>query len=61
MIALHCDADGCDTWATRDMAERAGFLTVTNGPDAIADLCGWDCLLRYAAAHEPTTTIGGQL
>ena len=58
-LATHCDGPDCNTWAN---GLFAGWLEV--GPIAeIASesdyqhFCSWDCVLRYAAAKEPMTTI----
>ena len=53
--AWHCDRDGCDTWTRAGY--RHGFVKVEAGSGPPLHFCGWDCVLSYSAAKEPTTVV----
>lgn len=57
---FYCDAPECE----RHVSTRShrpgigsGFLFVTEGSAATLHFCGWDCVLRYAAAKPPEEVI----
>jgi hypothetical protein len=60
VIALHCDQDGCDSWARTGSYAAGEFLTVT-GHDAVTKhtfehiFCTLDCVMQWAAAHSEAT------
>lgn len=58
---FHCDGPDCERHV-RTAASRptSGLLTIT-GEGAALHFCGWDCVLRHAAAKEPETVISGSL
>lgn len=53
-----CDGEDCERHIrAAPGADRPQiFLIVHEGP-AEWHFCGWDCLLRHAAGHEPETII----
>ena len=58
---FHCDLKDCDGHVKTlfSKPEAAGFLTITETGLGCKPLhfCGWDCVLKYAAAFEPPTII----
>jgi len=54
---FYCDGPECERHV-RTAALRSLFLTVTEGSKTL-HFCGWDCILRHAAAKEPETVISG--
>ena len=54
---FYCDGPECERHV-RTAALRSPFLTVTEESKTL-HFCGWDCILRYAAAKEPEIVIPG--
>ena len=52
VIVVHCDAPGCPTHASRDMARKSGFVAV-HWDGARFDYCSTECCLRHLARLEP--------
>ena len=49
-----CDAPDCDTWQRGTQPE--GWLEVQRFGEGIdLHFCGWECVIRYGAQHEPPT------
>lgn len=53
MIGLHCDNDGCQTWASRNMALESGFLIVNELGAQESHFCSHDCLITHYAKRAP--------
>ena len=53
-----CDGPECERHV-RSATRHSPFLTVTERSEATLHFCGWDCVLRYAAAQEPEIVISG--
>ena len=53
---FHCDGPDCERFM-RTMRRRTDhFLVVSEGATAL-HFCGWDCVLRHAAAKEPEQVV----
>jgi hypothetical protein len=52
----HCDGPDCERHARIAVPDRlpTSFLLVTRHEDPDQHFCSWDCVLRFAAAKEPT-------
>ncbi len=55
---FHCDGPDCERHV-RTATVRASFLTITERSEPTLHFCGWDCVLRHAAAKEPETVVPG--
>jgi hypothetical protein len=54
---FYCDGPDCERHVRTGRRTCSHvFLTVTEQSYAL-HFCGWDCVLRYAAAKEPETVI----
>jgi hypothetical protein len=55
---FYCDGPGCERHVQTARTRAESILTVTgDGPPL--HFCGWDCVLRHAAAKEPETIVPG--
>ena len=55
---FYCDGPDCERHA-RTLARRplSGFILVTEDGAATLHFCGWDCVLKYAAAKPPEEVV----
>lgn len=59
-LALHCDADGCDSWARHYTNAAADFVSLVDvGTEMSAGhFCSLDCCMKWCAAKsEPTEEV----
>lgn len=56
---FYCDGPDCEAHIRTMKEYPPMFLTVTEHEDRdhVSQFCGWDCVLRHAATHEPVETI----
>jgi len=54
---FYCDGPECEHHVRS--SGRSSFLTITERNERTLHFCGWDCILRHAAAKEPETVISG--
>jgi len=57
---FHCDGPDCERHVRTMNAKPAMFLTVDEH-EVHLHFCGWDCVLRYAAAKEPEMVVSGSI
>ncbi len=57
-LIFHCDGPGCERHVQTCKPLPPVFLTVLEDGQP-SHFCGWDCVLRHAAAKEPETVISG--
>lgn len=56
---FYCDGPDCErTFKTRKR-QPPMFVTISEHGGPALRLCGWDCVLPYAAAKEPEQIIAG--
>lgn len=56
---FHCDGPDCERHIKTHRARAEMFLTVSEHGGSALHFCGWDCVLRHAAAKEPETVVAG--
>jgi hypothetical protein len=54
---FYCDGPDCDRHVRTTGTRPPMFLTVSEDADHESHFCGWDCVLRFAAAKEPEEVI----
>lgn len=54
---FHCDGPDCERHVRSFAARPPVFLTITELGARTLHFCGWDCVLRCAAAKEPEAII----
>jgi hypothetical protein len=55
---FYCDGPDCERSVSEAAARAPGNLLTIEDGDQL-HFCGWDCVLRYAAAKEPEQVISG--
>jgi hypothetical protein len=58
---FYCDGPECERHVRTTGALPPNFLTVSEDADHAFHFCGWDCLLRHAAAREPEEVIPAEV
>lgn len=53
--AMHCDAEGCDSWQKGERSDCFVAVIHAGSNDPIAHACCLDCLMRWAAKHSSPT------
>jgi hypothetical protein len=56
---FYCDGPECERHSRTTGSRAPLFLTVTECAGPSLHFCGWDCVLRHAAAKEPEMVIPG--
>ena len=54
---FHCDGPDCDRNMKTARARPEMFLIVSEATGPTLHFCGWDCVLRHAAAKEPEQVL----
>lgn len=54
---FHCDGPDCERYARTQRLRPEMFLTVSERGGPALHFCGWDCVLRHAAAKEPEQVV----
>jgi hypothetical protein len=54
---FYCDGPDCNRHVQTRRARPELFLTVSERGGPALHFCGWDCVLRHAAAKEPAVVI----
>jgi hypothetical protein len=56
---FYCDGPDCDRHVKTARTRPEMFLTVSERGGLAQHFCGWDCVLRHAAAKEPEHVVAG--
>lgn len=54
---FHCDGPDCGGHVRTASTRAATIITVTESAGRSLHFCGWDCVLRFAAAKPPAEVI----
>ena len=54
---FYCDGPDCERHVQTRNRRAETFVVVTEGGSAALHFCGWDCVLRHAAAKPPSEVL----